>query len=302
MQTTTFKRSHSDAIGEAEIVSRPCKQRKSAQKWQPLEDALLLAAIDSHGASNWKYLAAKVPGRTHAQCLQRWNKALRPGLKKGFWAEQEDQCLSKLVHAGQAVAQGPNWAVLSKQIPGRTTKQCRERWFNHLDPSINRDPYTAEQDLLIIRQQKALGNQWAKIARMLNGRTAEAIKIRWSSLQRMSPEVRRYPSVVKAAAPNSPVTSTFVPVVATVKAEPAEVKVEPSIDSSKLTEDDMLWIVDLVKEQLGDDDNEEPDDLFVDIEVDDDDFSWLLDDGSSCKSSSSAPLVVDLGLLGPLVL
>ena len=31
-----------------------------------------------------------MPGRNHIQCLQRWNKVLKPGIKKGAWSEDED--------------------------------------------------------------------------------------------------------------------------------------------------------------------------------------------------------------------
>jgi hypothetical protein len=28
----------------------------------------------------------------------------------------------------------------------RTGKQCRERWFNHLDPKINKNPWSEEEE------------------------------------------------------------------------------------------------------------------------------------------------------------
>jgi len=34
------------------------------------------------------------------------------------------------------------WAHIAQQLPRRNGKQCRERWHNHLDPSICREEWT----------------------------------------------------------------------------------------------------------------------------------------------------------------
>ena len=63
-------------------------------------------------------------------------------------------------------------------MQGRTSKQCRERWAHHLDPSINRGPYSAEEDKTILELQAQMGNKWSEIARMMPGRTENAVKVR----------------------------------------------------------------------------------------------------------------------------
>ena len=72
-------------------------------------------------------------GRNHTQCLQRWTKVLAPGLVKSHWRPEEDELLRQLVAEGRK-----NWGQVATRIPGRTSKQCRERWYNHLDPNIVR--------------------------------------------------------------------------------------------------------------------------------------------------------------------
>merc|ERR1712065_60742 len=49
-----------------------------SRKWCQDEDKLLLAAVEQHGAKNWKHIAKHVPGRDHIQCLQRYKKVLKP--------------------------------------------------------------------------------------------------------------------------------------------------------------------------------------------------------------------------------
>lgn len=150
----------------------------TTKRWTKSQDAALRESVRLHGEKNWKAIAELVPGRNHAQCLQRWRKVLKPGLVKGHWSFEEDQVLEYLVLQGCN-----NWGQIAERIPGRTPKQCRERWKNHLDPAINKGPYTEEEDRIIFTEQARLGNKWSQIAQLLKGRTEDSVKIRWKSLK-----------------------------------------------------------------------------------------------------------------------
>lgn len=156
------------------------KDKAVPKRWTPEEDDKLREAVGRHGERNWKSIAEEVPGRNHTQCLQRWTKVLAPGLVKGHWRPEEDDLLKELVAEGRK-----NWGQVATRIPGRTSKQCRERWYNHLDPSIIRGEYSPEEDRMILDAQARLGNRWSAIAAMLPGRTEDAVKIRWKSLCRV---------------------------------------------------------------------------------------------------------------------
>lgn len=64
-----------------------------------------------------------------------------------------------------------NWVAISKQLPGRTGKQIRERYLNKLDPSLKANPWTEEEDQKILQLYKEIGPKWSTIALEIKGRS-----------------------------------------------------------------------------------------------------------------------------------
>ncbi|EAX85593.1 Myb-like DNA-binding domain containing protein [Trichomonas vaginalis G3] len=95
-------------------------------------------------------------------------------LRKRF-SEQEDALLKSLVE-DEGIK---NWEEISKRMPSRTSRQCRDRYNNYLFKEIINKPWTPEEDRIILEKYMILGPHWVKISEYLDARSGNNVKNRW---------------------------------------------------------------------------------------------------------------------------
>jgi hypothetical protein len=116
--------------------------------------------------------------REHTQC--------RPLRKLGQWEDDEDALLLKAIsRERERSPEGKiKWPLVASSVPQRSHKQCRERWVNHLSPTVIKHKWTSEEDALLLELGRKHLGKWAAIARFIPGRTENQVKVRWHILNR----------------------------------------------------------------------------------------------------------------------
>ncbi|CAG9313613.1 unnamed protein product [Blepharisma stoltei] len=141
-------------------------------------------AIEDLKETDLYHIATQL-NRSPAHCLSKLREIIATGtLRPGAWSAPEDEIIN------ESVRKNKKWGFIAKEInlrvhkglKVRTGKQCKERWNNHLDPNVNKGPWSNEEDLQLLELYKAYGNKWSKISQILKTRTENSIKNRLKSL------------------------------------------------------------------------------------------------------------------------
>lgn len=97
--------------------------------------------------------------------------------KRSPFSPEEDLLLKNLVENSKII----NWTEIASCIPGRNSRQCRDRYQHYLDPNVTHGNWTPEEDALIRKLYKENGPCWAVMSHHLKGRNNNSIKNRYNN-------------------------------------------------------------------------------------------------------------------------
>jgi len=120
--------------------------------------------------------------RTHESSLEK-DMNFRHKYQKKYrimFSEEENTKIKTLVEKFGT----DSWKMVADNLPGRTARQCRERWKNYLAPEINKKPWKSDEDILLFRKFQEIGPQWVLMSSFFTKRTQNAIKNRWNTIIR----------------------------------------------------------------------------------------------------------------------
>jgi hypothetical protein len=94
--------------------------------------------------------------------------------RRKFTPEEDIQLRSLVERLGTK-----HWEKISRLLPDRTARQCRNRYKNYLLDSLVTNPWTPEEDALLIEKFHQIGPKWVEIGKVISGRSGNNVKNRW---------------------------------------------------------------------------------------------------------------------------
>ncbi|XP_010554322.1 PREDICTED: pre-mRNA-splicing factor CEF1-like isoform X2 [Tarenaya hassleriana] len=94
------------------------------------------------------------------------------------WTQEEDSVLREQI----SLHGTENWAIIAAKFKDKSTRQCRRRWYTYLNSDVKIGGWSPEEDMLLCEAQRVFGNRWTEIAKVVSGRTDNAVKNRFTTL------------------------------------------------------------------------------------------------------------------------
>ena len=105
---------------------------------------------------------------------------IKPRQVQKRFTHAEDALITTMVKSRKHYS----WYQIAKALTGRSARQVKERWLNYLDPSVNQNIWTKEEENLLLEKIKEHGRKWRLISKYFNGRTDVHLKNHFNLMMR----------------------------------------------------------------------------------------------------------------------
>ncbi|OJD32138.1 myb transcription protein [Diplodia corticola] len=95
------------------------------------------------------------------------------------WTPEEDQMLLRQVSCSTTQGKARDWTAIAAGVPGRSNKDCRKRWCNHLVGGLRKGSWETSEDRILAASVEQYGFQWALVAEEVGTRSADQCAKRW---------------------------------------------------------------------------------------------------------------------------
>jgi len=150
---------------------------------------------DQFDDQQWLALSHLLPATSAESLKYKWiSLTHKPSDFQNTWSFKDDYILMEIIYENEHSLLDANrskynvkWSRIAMKFNHQSQnnklgKHCKERWFNHLSPHLNKTVWTDEEDILLLENAIIHSKKWIKIASSFPGRTQHHVKNRFLSL------------------------------------------------------------------------------------------------------------------------
>ena len=103
----------------------------------------------------------------------------RTKINRRFTKEEDENLVNLVEKYGES-----DWMQIAEMMKNRNARQCKDRWFQYLAPTVNKKPWTKEEDERLMQLVSEYGPKWLYISKFFDGRHNAHIRNRYKTIQK----------------------------------------------------------------------------------------------------------------------
>ncbi|KAL8881351.1 MAG: hypothetical protein Q9198_001434 [Flavoplaca austrocitrina] len=97
------------------------------------------------------------------------------------WTSLEDELLEQAVERARSDSQTLQWNTIAANVPGRTNKDYRKRYYYKVSATVNKGTWTKAEDERLRNAIQNCGLKWTRVSAEVGTRSADQCSKRWNN-------------------------------------------------------------------------------------------------------------------------